>query len=113
MFRKRYITGIDVGISAIKIAQFLYTKENLCIDKSLLENDLYVLKSKQQVPFLYAGFYAEAHNIPVIPNPDISYKHKNRLEAYLLIKNAGLLYHNYIMEHHMQLKRILKRKIFP
>jgi hypothetical protein len=70
----------------------IYTKENLCIDESLLENDLYILKSKHQIPFIYAGYYLEANNIPVIPNPEISYKHKNRLEAYLLIKNAGLLY---------------------
>jgi hypothetical protein len=70
----------------------IYTKENLCIDESLLENDLYILKSKHQIPFIYAGYYIEANNIPVIPNPEISHKHKNRLEAYLLIKNAGLLY---------------------
>jgi len=70
----------------------IYTKENLCIDKSLFENDFYILKSKQLIPFIHAGYYLEANNIPVIPGPDISYKNKNRLMAYLLIKNIGLLY---------------------
>jgi len=72
----------------------IYTKENLCINESLLENDFYILKSKT-IFFVYAGFYAESNNIPVIPKSNISYKHKNRLEANYLIKNAGLLYPDY------------------
>ena len=56
----------------------IYTKENLCINESLLNNDLFVLKSKHQIPFIYAGVYLEAYGITVIPNTDISYKHKNR-----------------------------------
>ena len=91
----------------------IYTKEDLCIDESLLENDLFILKSKYQIPFIYAGFYVEAHGIPVIPNPDISYKHKNRLEAYLLIKNAGLLYPQWYYGTKSAIKKGLKEDDFP
>lgn len=63
----------------------IYTKERLCIDNSLLENDIFILKSKQLI-FLYAGYFLEANNIPVIPNTDISYKCKNRVEASFLLK---------------------------
>ena len=91
----------------------VYTKENLCINKTLLENDLYVMKSKDQIPFVYAGYYAEVNGIPVIPNTEISYKHKNRLEAHLLIKNAGLLSPPYYYGTIESLKNNLKDKDFP
>ena len=91
----------------------IYTKENLCIDKNLLENDLYILKSKQLIPFIYAGYYAEANNIPVIPDPDISYKHKNRLMAYLLIKNIGLLYPQWFYGSRNTIMNNLSEKDFP
>ena len=92
----------------------VYTKENLCINKTLLENDLYVMKSKDQIPFVYAGYYAEANGIPVIPNTEISYKHKNRLEAHLLIKNVGsLLSPPYYYGTIESLKNNLKDKDFP
>ena len=90
----------------------IYTKENLCINDSLLENDFYILKSKTLF-FLYAGFYAEANNIPVIPNPDTSYKHKNRLEANLLRRNAGILYPDYYYGTLEALKNNLKDIKFP
>jgi len=91
----------------------IYTKENLCLNESMLENDLYILKSKHQIPFVYAGFYAESHGIPVIPNSDISQKHKDRFEAYLLIKNAGLLYPKWYYGTPQTIKKNLKDKDFP
>lgn len=91
----------------------IYTKENLCIDESLLENELFILKSKHQIPFIYAGFYAEAHSIPVIPNPDISYKNKNRLESYLLIKNVGLLHPQWYYGTPHAIKKNLEKEDFP
>ena len=91
----------------------IYTKENLCIDESLLENDFYILKSKHQVPFINAGFFLEAHNIPVIPNAEISYKHKNRIEANLLIKNAGLLGPKWYYGTLDAIKKNLRKKDFP
>jgi len=66
----------------------IYTKDNLCIDKSLVENDLFILKSKQ-LNFLYAGYFLEANNIPVIPNTDISCRCKNRVEASFLLKELN------------------------
>jgi len=67
----------------------IYTSKNLIVNKMLLENDFYILKSKQLL-FLYAGYFLKANNIPVIPDPSISYKHKHRIESYYMIKNAGL-----------------------
>jgi len=91
----------------------IYTKEDLCIDDSLLENDLYILKSKHQIPFIYAGFYLESNNIPVIPNPDISYKNKNRFDAYLLIKNAGLIHPQWYYGTPRAIKKKFKEEDFP
>ena len=91
----------------------IYTKENLCIDESLLENDFYILKSKHLIPFIYAGFYAESKGIPVIPNSEISRKHKNRLEAYLLIKNAGLIYPQWYYGTPEAIKKNLRQDNFP
>ncbi|MFX1445358.1 MAG: RimK family alpha-L-glutamate ligase [Promethearchaeota archaeon] len=90
----------------------IYTKKELQLDKTLLENDLYILKSKT-IFFIYAGFYAEANNIPVIPKPDISRKHKDRLEAHLLIKNAGLLYPEFYYGTFKTMKDMLKKFHFP
>jgi len=90
----------------------IYTKKELCLDECLLENDFYILKSKTLF-FIYAGYYAEANDIPVIPNPDISGKHKNRLEAYLLIRNAGLLYPEFYYGKFEAIKNQLKNIQFP
>ncbi len=67
----------------------IYTSRNLTVNKMLLENDFYILKSKQLL-FLYAGYFLKANNIPVIPDPSISYKHKHRIESYYSIRNVGL-----------------------
>jgi hypothetical protein len=68
----------------------IFTYENLRIDNSLLNKDFYILKSKHLL-FFYAAYFLEANGIPVIPNPDIAFKQKNRIEAHYLIKEAGLL----------------------
>ncbi|TFG27669.1 MAG: ATP-grasp domain-containing protein [Promethearchaeota archaeon] len=91
----------------------IYTKENLCIDESLLENDFYILKSKHPIPFINAGYFIQAHNIPVIPDVEISYKHKNRIEANLLIKNAGLLGPLWYYGTLETIKKNLKKNDFP
>lgn len=68
----------------------IYTLENLVINETLFSNDFYILKSKSLF-FLYAGFFLDANNIPVIPNPQVSYMQKNRIQSHFLIEKAGLL----------------------
>lgn len=89
-----------------------FTLKNLSINKSLLENDFYVLKSKDLF-FLYAGFYLEANDIPVFPNPDMMYKQKNRIEAHFLIKEAGLQCPEYYFGTFGTLKANLRKESFP
>jgi hypothetical protein len=67
----------------------IYTSNNLSVNYSLLNNDFYILKSKQLL-FLYAGYFLKVNNIPVIPDPILSYRHKHRIESYYCIKNIGL-----------------------
>ncbi len=68
----------------------IFTLKNLIINKELLKNDLFILKSKQLF-FLYAGYFIESNNISIYPSTEIAFKTKNRIEAYFLIKKAGLL----------------------
>ncbi|MBY8990658.1 MAG: hypothetical protein KGD58_07900 [Candidatus Lokiarchaeota archaeon] len=68
----------------------IYTLENLVIDDSLLNHDFFILKSKSLF-FLYAGYFLEANNIPVVPKPDDSFIQKNRIQSHFLIKKLGLL----------------------
>ena len=68
----------------------IYTLENLVINDTLLNNDLFILKSKSLF-FLYAGFFLEANNIPVIPKPQISFLQKNRIQSHFLMKKIGLI----------------------
>lgn len=68
----------------------IYTLEDLVINKSLLNHDFFILKSKSLF-FLYAGYFLEANNIPVIPKPDVSFIQKNRIQSHFLIKKLGLL----------------------
>ena len=68
----------------------IYTLENLIINETLLNNDFYILKSKSLF-FLYAGFFLEANEIPVIPKPQISFLQKNRIHSHFLMKKIGLL----------------------
>jgi len=68
----------------------IYTLKNLIINHTLLNNDFYILKSKNLF-FLYAGYFLEANNIPVIPKPEITFMQKNRVQSHFLIKRVGLL----------------------
>ncbi|MFW9874746.1 MAG: ATP-grasp domain-containing protein [Candidatus Thorarchaeota archaeon] len=68
----------------------IYTLENLIINENLLNNDFYILKSKNLF-FLYAGYYLEANNILVIPKPHISFVQKNRIQSNFLMKKIGIL----------------------
>ncbi len=68
----------------------IFTLENLAINESLFNNDFYILKSKSLF-FIYAGYYLEANDIPVIPDPHISFKQKNRIASHSLLKSIGFL----------------------
>ncbi|TFG24023.1 MAG: hypothetical protein EU533_02525 [Promethearchaeota archaeon] len=68
----------------------IYTLKNLKINQELLDNDFFILKSKQLF-FLYAGYFIESNNFPIYPSTEIAFKHKNRIEAHFLIKKAGFL----------------------
>jgi hypothetical protein len=68
----------------------IYTLENLAINENLLKYDFYILKSKSLF-FLYAGYYLEANNKIVIPNPHCSFLQKNRIHSHFTMKNAGLI----------------------
>ena len=73
--------GFDVSI---------YTLDNLVINDTLLNHDFYILKSKSLF-FLYAGYFLEANNKIVIPNPHISFMQKNRIQSHFLLRRIGLL----------------------
>jgi len=90
----------------------IYLLENFSIDESLFENDYYILKSKKLI-YLYTGFYLKANNIPIYPDPELTYKHKNRIEAHFLIKKAGLLCPDYIYSSLNTLKEQLKTSDYP
>jgi hypothetical protein len=90
----------------------IYTLENLIINKTLLSNDFYILKSKNLF-FLYAGFYLDANNIPVIPNPRISFMQKNRIQSHFLIEKAGLLAPDFYYGKLETLINNLDSKSFP
>ncbi|HDZ19447.1 MAG TPA: ATP-grasp domain-containing protein [archaeon] len=90
----------------------IYTHNNLNINVSLLENDFFILKSKKLF-FLYAAYYIEANNIPVIPNPNLSYMQKNRIESHFLIKRAGLNAPEIFMGTPETMKKSLQARDFP
>ena len=90
----------------------IYTHNNLNINVSLLENDFFILKSKKLF-FLYAAYYIEANNIPVIPNPNLSYMQKNRIESHFLIKRAGLNVPDIFMGTPETLKKSLQPRDYP
>ena len=71
-------------------AVYIYTAENLCINSELLEHDFFILKSKKII-YIYAGYFIEANNVNIIPNPQLTYQHKYRIDAHYLIRQAGLL----------------------
>ena len=90
----------------------ILTLKDLVINETLLERDYYILKSKQLF-FLYAGFFLEANNIPIYPNPSITYKHKNRIEAHFLMKRAGLATPDYYFGSYQTLIESLNNTNFP
>ena len=90
----------------------IYTLKNLCINEALFENDLFILKSKKII-YIYAGHYLEKNNIPVIPNPNIIYNHKNRIEAHYLIKKTGLILPEFYFGKVQTLLDQLKPSDFP
>lgn len=90
----------------------IYTADNLNIDNSLLVHDFFVLKSKQMY-YLYAGYFLEANNVQVIPNTNISYKCKNRIESHFLIQQANLIRPKTFMGSKNTLINQLKQKDFP
>ena len=90
----------------------IYTLKNLCINETLFENDFFILKSKKII-YIYAGHYLEKNNIPVIPNPNMIYNHKNRIEAHYLLKKAGLKLPEFYFGMVQTLQDRLKPSDFP
>lgn len=91
---------------------FIYTLDNLVINKDLFENDVYVQKSKSLF-FLYAGYFLEENGIPVLPKPKITHHHKNRILVHEYIKDANLLFPEYYFGTFKALKNNLDKINFP
>ena len=102
---KRYLENNGHQVSIL-------TAANLIINESLLENDFYILKSKHML-YIYAGYYLKSNKIPVIPNTNISYVHKNRIESYFAIKKTGLLVPKVYMGSINTFKNKLQDSHFP
>ncbi len=90
----------------------LRDESSISIDTSLMHNDFYVLKSKGLI-FLYAAFYLINNKIPVFPDPYLTFKHKDRIEAYYLIKNIHLKTPKFYVGTPSVLKVKLSDKDFP
>lgn len=90
----------------------IYTLENLTINETLFSNDFYILKSKNLF-FLYAGFFLDANDIPVIPNPQITFLQKNRIHSHFLIEKAGLLTPKFYLGTVDTLRNQLNSNDFP
>lgn len=90
----------------------IYTLENLVINDTLLKQDFFILKSKSLF-FLYAGFFLEANNKIVIPNPQISFIQKNRIHSHFLMKKVGLLTPDIYLGTADTFKNQLDLKDFP
>jgi glutathione synthase/RimK-type ligase-like ATP-grasp enzyme len=90
----------------------IYTYKNLTINRSLLDYDFFILKSKKLF-YLYAGYYLEANNIPVIPSTEISHKQKQRIEAHLLLKQINIESPDYYFGNINTLYEKLKPSDFP
>ena len=90
----------------------IYTTKNLAVNSSLFENDFYILKSKQLL-FLYAGYFLYKNNIPVIPDPIISYTYKHRVESYYSIRNCGLNTPKIYMGTPKSIKKQLTESDYP
>ena len=90
----------------------IFTASNLCINRTLLDNDFYILKSKSLF-FLYAGYFLESNYIPVIPDTHTSFMHKNRIEAHCLLKKAGLIVPDLYLGTYDTFRTQLHSKDFP
>ena len=90
----------------------IYTADNLCINKNLLKHDFFILKSKRII-YLYAGYFIKENNVPIFPDPDITYKHKYRIEAHYLIKEAGLTSPKFYVGMKNTIKTKLNKESFP
>ncbi|MFX0025043.1 MAG: RimK family alpha-L-glutamate ligase [Candidatus Hermodarchaeota archaeon] len=90
----------------------IYTQKNLSINDTLIENDFFILKTKR-LHFLYAGYFLESKGIPVIPNTNISFKCKNRIEASFLLKNLGFNVPQIFLGTYNALKNNLDKLSFP
>ncbi len=90
----------------------IYTTDNLCINNNLFKNDFFILKSKKLI-YLYAGFFLKENNIHIYPDPYLTFKHKYRIEAYYLIKQAGLISPLFYVGNKEALKNNLKEKHLP
>jgi hypothetical protein len=90
----------------------IYTLENLVINDTLLNQDFYILKSKSLF-FLYAGYFLEANNIPIVPNPNISFMQKNRILSHFLMKKIGLLTPEIYLGTANTMKNQLELQDFP
>ena len=90
----------------------VYTLDNLSINDTLLSNDFFILKSKN-IFFIYAGQYLKANKIPVIPDPETSFKQKNRIHSHLLMKKAGLSPPHVYLSTIETLKKELNNNDFP
>ncbi|MFX0002158.1 MAG: RimK family alpha-L-glutamate ligase [Promethearchaeota archaeon] len=90
----------------------IYNQKDLIINETLFDNDFYILKSKSLF-FIYAGHFLEANNIPVIPDPNISYMQKNRVNSHFLMKKVGLLRPDIFLGTSSTIKKQLKTKDFP
>ena len=111
--RKGNFTGEILKYLEIKGHEVnIFTANDLIVNKTLLNRDLYILKSKHLL-YLYAGYFLEASKIPVIPNTNISYTHKNRVESYFSMKKLGLLCPNIFMGTFKTLKNQLQESNFP
>lgn len=90
----------------------IYTSKNSSINEKLLENDFFILKSKQLF-YLYAGYFLEANNIPVIPDPEISFQNKNRIESKYLAKEAGFSVPKTYLGTVQTIKNQIKKSEYP
>ncbi|MBY9010217.1 MAG: ATP-grasp domain-containing protein [Candidatus Lokiarchaeota archaeon] len=90
----------------------IFTLNDLFVNEMLLNKDFYILKSKNLL-FLYAGYFLDANMVPVIPNTNISYIHKDRVESHFSMKNLGFLCPKLFMGTLKTLKSQLKESSFP
>lgn len=99
---KQYYEGLGHDVT-------IYTADNLRIDETLLKHDFFILKSKRLI-YLYAGFYIKAHDVPIFPDPDLTYNHKYRIDAHYLIQQAGLRSANFYLGTTEVIKNLLSRE---